>query len=147
MCSNKEKGLHAICHSLFCSLFWQILIVSKDISSFMCVYEQIRPYNRRVNTFHRLYLACVWYVLDTCWKREMLVISFNENAELCLRHNNLLDAVNILAFRKRLLAKFCKLGQKLLAFFNFRLHFASMRAQFWSLQYLNACEIQNCTCA
>jgi len=37
------------------------------MSSNMCVNEQIRPYNGTVNTLHCLYLACVWYALDTCW--------------------------------------------------------------------------------
>ena len=23
---------------------------------------------------HWLYLPCVWYVFDTCWKREVLVV-------------------------------------------------------------------------
>jgi len=74
-------------------------------------YEQIRPHNGTVNTLQWLYLACVWYVLDTCWKHEVLVVSSNENAKLRLRHVNLLHAVNILAFRKRLLAKFASLDR------------------------------------
>ena len=51
------------------------------------------------------FVRCVWYVLDTCWKLEVLVVSSNENAKLHLRHVYLLHTVNILAFRKRLLAK------------------------------------------
>ena len=77
----------------------------------MRVYEQIRPYDETVNTLHWLYLACVWYVLDTCWKREVLVVSSNENGDLRLRHVYLLHAVNILYFRKRLLAIFGSLDK------------------------------------
>ena len=36
-------------------------------SLYMCVYEKIRPYDGTVNTLHCLYLACGWYVFDTCW--------------------------------------------------------------------------------
>ena len=86
-------------------------------------------FQRHIKFYVRLwlYIACVWYVFDTCWKLEVLVVSSNENAELHLRHVYFLHAVNISAFRKRLLAKFCELGQKLRASFNFHSHFASMR--------------------
>ena len=77
---------------------------------------------------HWLYLACVWYVLDTCWKREVLVVSSNENAKLRLRHVNLLHAVNNFSFQEKATRKICELGQKVLAFFNFHSHFASMQA-------------------
>ena len=67
----------------------------RHIKFYVRVYEQIRPYDETVNTLHWLYLACVWYVLDTCWKREVLVVSSNENGDLRLRHVYLLHAVNI----------------------------------------------------
>jgi len=68
VCINKEKGLHAeICHLLFRLMFWQISIIFNDKSSYLCIYEQIRPYDGTVNTLHWLFLACGWYVLDTCW--------------------------------------------------------------------------------
>ena len=68
MCIDKEKGLLAENkrkHLQFAN--WQILIMFKDMSSNMCVNEQIRPYNGTVNTLQWLYLACVWYALDTYW--------------------------------------------------------------------------------
>ena len=86
----------------------------------MCVYEQIRPYNGTVNTLHWLYLACVWYVLDTCWKREVLVVSSIENTNWAYVMES--TASNILGA-----------WTKLAAFFNVHSHFASMRASFRTL--------------
>ena len=95
----------------------------------MRVYEQIRPYDETVNTLHWLYLACVWYELDTCWKRLL----YHPMKTPSCAYVMLLHTVNILAFQKRLLAKFCLLGQKLLAFFNFHSHFASVGLNLWPI--------------
>mgnify|MGYP000229972595 FL=1 len=39
----------------------------------MCVYSLIKRYNGKVNTLHWLFLACVWYVLDTCWIKQTML--------------------------------------------------------------------------
>ena len=33
----------------------------------LCAYTNKSDHTTVVNTLHWLYLACVWYVLDTCW--------------------------------------------------------------------------------
>jgi len=67
VCINKEKELHAemnvnICHLQFATRYFVCCFDHFDHfqrQSFICVFEQIRPYNRTVNTLH----WCILYLI------------------------------------------------------------------------------------